>query len=397
MTEVANIAVWSRGLSKTFPMLGSAALAFIYALGGKQEASGHDALRGVDLNMAAGKALGLIGPNGSGKTTFLRILAGLSRLTSGECRVEGKVNATLSLTAGLVDRWTGRENCIFRLRIAGCPAREISTRVEEMIKFAELEDAGERPVRTFSSGMKARIAFSICTHLEGDLFLIDETLAVGDEHFRGKCLARFRELISAGKSAVIVSHDRDQILRVCDEAIQLEKGEVVRRGNAFSVVRDYEMATVKSAYNFLSEGHLTDDLVVDDFVFDAKEGKDGVEITGRLDLQTSRRQNVDVVIYVINKTQMFTKTIILRHGETGDLTVEPGQCGLSFSAAKVPLGAGEYLVGCAILSRPGDDLLYARGWNLGTEERFTIENGAPDALLSMPLAWRRVDSGERRQ
>ncbi len=213
------------------------------------------ALRDVSLRLEQGKALGLIGANGSGKTTLLRITSGLIRMDAGEIRVRGRVAPLLALGAGVNPVLTGRENIFVNMAILGLRDKEIRARYDEVVAFAELEDAIDAPVATYSSGMAARLGFSCAIHTKPELLLIDEVLSVGDMRFRAKCYRRLAELKSEGVTFILVSHAINSILSLCDSVLYLSKGVQKAHGNPPEVVAQYEHDMVDTGTSEVT-GHL---------------------------------------------------------------------------------------------------------------------------------------------
>ena len=188
------------------------------------------ALRDVTLRVAPGEALGLIGRNGAGKTSTLRALAGIVPLQSGRAECGGRVVSLLELGAGFGADFSGRENIRLNGALHGLGREEIEAKMERIVAFSELGDFIEAPVRTYSSGMFVRLGFSIAAHLDADVLLIDEVLAVGDEAFQAKCLRRISEQMAAGTTLVLVSHDPATIERVCERVVVLDGGAVAFDG-----------------------------------------------------------------------------------------------------------------------------------------------------------------------
>jgi ABC-type polysaccharide/polyol phosphate transport system ATPase subunit len=204
-------------------------------------AGGHDvwALRGVSLEVAPGEAVGLIGRNGSGKSTLLRLIAGIIKPTSGRVEAQGRVGSLLELGAGFHPDFTGRENVFLNGSIQGLRRTQIRERFDEIVAFAELEDAIDRPVRTYSSGMTMRLGFAIAAFLDADVLLLDEVFAVGDESFQRKCfgvVSRFKE---GGGTIVFVSHDAAAVERVCLRSVLLQDGQVAFDGPTHEAIVRY--------------------------------------------------------------------------------------------------------------------------------------------------------------
>ena len=209
---------------------------------GRTEPQDVWALRGVSAKVAAGEAVGLIGRNGSGKSTLLRIVAGIIKPTAGRAVAGGRIGSLLELGAGFHPDFTGRENVFLNGSIQGLPKRLIRERFDEIVAFAELEAAIDRPVRTYSSGMYMRLGFAIAAFLDADILLLDEVFAVGDEAFQRKCFARIFEFKQRGGTIVFVSHDAVSVERLCERAILLQDGEVAFDGPVHESIVRYRSA-----------------------------------------------------------------------------------------------------------------------------------------------------------
>jgi ABC-type polysaccharide/polyol phosphate transport system ATPase subunit len=188
------------------------------------------ALRGVTLQVAPGETVGMVGRNGAGKTSTLRVLAGIIPLQEGEAACGGRIVSLLELAAGFSRDFSGRENVYLQGALYGLGKRELDERIEQIVAFSELDEFIDVPVKTYSSGMLLRLGFSIAAHLDADVLLIDEVLAVGDEGFQRKCLRRISEQIAAGATVVLVSHDAGAIERVCERVVVLDGGRIVFDG-----------------------------------------------------------------------------------------------------------------------------------------------------------------------
>jgi ABC-type polysaccharide/polyol phosphate transport system ATPase subunit len=197
------------------------------------------ALREVDVHLDRGESLGLIGPNGSGKSTLLRIMAGILPPTAGRVAVSGTVAPMLELGVGFHPELTGRENVYLSTSLFGLGRGQTDALYGRIVAFAELEGFMDSAVKTFSTGMAMRLGFAVATHLEADILLVDEVLAVGDRAFQEKCLARMSELRSHGRSIVVVSHDLDLVQRFCDRVCLLVDGRVAADGEPSAVVARY--------------------------------------------------------------------------------------------------------------------------------------------------------------
>jgi len=197
------------------------------------------ALRDVSFRVARGETLGIIGRNGSGKSTILKLIAGVMAPSEGEINVYGRVSPLIELGAGFHPDLTGRENVFLNASILGMSRKEVSARFDEIISFAELWDFVDTPVKRYSSGMYIRLGFSVAVHSDPEILLIDEVLAVGDAAFQEKCLARMNNFRRLGKTMVFVSHDMDQVRQVCDRVLLLHEGELLAEGKPDEVIRRY--------------------------------------------------------------------------------------------------------------------------------------------------------------
>ena len=196
-------------------------------------------LKDINLEIKKGESVALIGTNGSGKSTLLKLMTKIIYPNKGKILVNGKLTSLLELGAGFHDDFTGRENIYFNASIFGLTRKQIDEKLDEIIDFSELRDFIDNPVRTYSSGMYMRLAFSVAINVQAEILLIDEILAVGDKHFQDKCFAKLRELKNSGKTIVIVTHDMDKVKKFCDRAVWLYKGEIKMDGKVDKVLGEY--------------------------------------------------------------------------------------------------------------------------------------------------------------
>jgi ABC-type polysaccharide/polyol phosphate transport system ATPase subunit len=197
------------------------------------------ALRNVYLDIPHGSTVGIIGENGAGKSTLLKLLTGISRPTTGEVVVQGRVSSLLELGAGFHPEFSGRDNIRLNCSILGMTDAEIEERFPKIVEFSELGDFIERPVKTYSSGMYVRLGFAVAASVDPDILMIDEALSVGDEHFKGKCINRLNEFREQGKTTIFVSHDMGAVKSMCQHVILLDKGEVLEQGTPEKVADEY--------------------------------------------------------------------------------------------------------------------------------------------------------------
>jgi ABC-type polysaccharide/polyol phosphate transport system ATPase subunit len=197
------------------------------------------ALTNVSFSVPRGSTYGVIGRNGSGKSTALKLVAGITKPTSGAVRVDGRISALIELGAGFHPEISGRENVFINGIMLGLSKREVHERFDEIVDFAELRDFIDAPVKTYSSGMYMRLGFAVAIHVNPDVLLIDEVLAVGDEGFTHKCLDKFAEFRRRGKTILLVTHSLNLVERFCDEALWLDAGEAMTHGDPKRVVGAY--------------------------------------------------------------------------------------------------------------------------------------------------------------
>jgi ABC-type polysaccharide/polyol phosphate transport system ATPase subunit len=198
-----------------------------------------EALRDVSFAVKRGETFGVIGANGSGKSTLLKLLAGTAKPSAGTLEVRGRVAALLELGAGFHPDFTGRENAYLNGSLLGLPRREMDRVMPQVETFADLGDFFDAQVKTYSSGMYMRLGFSVAVHLDPDVLLVDEVLAVGDEYFQHKCFAKIAEFKRAGKTIVLVSHDLGSVGRLCERALWLERGVAKAEGATRDVITAY--------------------------------------------------------------------------------------------------------------------------------------------------------------
>jgi lipopolysaccharide transport system ATP-binding protein len=198
------------------------------------------ALKDVSLEVREGEVLGLIGRNGAGKTTLLKILSRITRPTTGWAEIRGRVGSLLEVGTGFHPELTGRENTFLSGAILGMGKRETERKFDEIVVFAELEKFIDTPVKHYSSGMYVRLAFAVAAHLEPEILLVDEVLAVGDINFQKKCLGKMGDVARAGRTVVLVSHQLNQIRRLCGRVIWVDAGQLRKDGKAHEVLAAYE-------------------------------------------------------------------------------------------------------------------------------------------------------------
>lgn len=203
----------------------------------------HWVLQDVEFEIAPGEAVGIVGANGAGKSTLLKMITGTTQPTQGKIELQGRVAALLELGMGFHPDFTGRQNAIMAGQLFGMQLEEIQALMPDIERFAEIGEAIDHPVRTYSSGMQMRLAFSVATARRPDILIVDEALSVGDAYFQHKSFARIRSFRKSGTTLLIVSHDRFAIQSICDSAILLKDGRVAMRGKPEPVL-DYYLSLI---------------------------------------------------------------------------------------------------------------------------------------------------------
>jgi lipopolysaccharide transport system ATP-binding protein len=231
-------AIRIHNLRKTYKKFASPRARLAAALLGRKNYTPFHALKGIDATIAKGETVAIIGKNGSGKSTLLQILAGTLSPTEGSVEVHGKVAALLELGAGFNPEFTGRENVFLNAAILGLSQAETEARLPAILEFAEIGEAVDAPVKTYSSGMFMRLAFSVAAHVDADILIVDEALSVGDAFFVQKCMRYLRQFQKRG-TVLFVSHDTNAVLGLCDRAIWLDGGEIRAQGPAKAICEQY--------------------------------------------------------------------------------------------------------------------------------------------------------------
>ena len=236
-----DIAIKITNMTKTFKLYSDKANTMKERIvrGWKNKPEIRTVLKSIDLTINKGETVALIGVNGSGKSTLLKLMTKFIYPNNGTVKTYGKLTSLLELGAGFHPDFTGRENIYFNASIFGLTKEEIDSRVNDIIEFSELGEFIDSPIRTYSSGMYMRLAFSVAINVDAEILLIDEILAVGDQHFQDKCFEKLKELSKSNMTIVIVSHSLGPIKELCERAIWLRDGEIAMDGNCENVIDSY--------------------------------------------------------------------------------------------------------------------------------------------------------------
>jgi ABC-type polysaccharide/polyol phosphate transport system ATPase subunit len=205
------------------------------------------ALRNVSFAVRRGETLGIVGANGAGKSTILKLLCGITTPTAGEIRLYGRVAALIEIGSGFHPELTGRENVFLSGTLLGMRRREIAAKLDAIVAFAGIDSFLDTPVKWYSSGMYVRLGFAVAAHLDAEILLVDEVLAVGDEAFQARCLARVEELRRRGATIILISHDLAAVEQVCERVLLIERGRVALEGQPREVIRGYRERLIAAA------------------------------------------------------------------------------------------------------------------------------------------------------
>lgn len=236
-----EIAISVQNVTKAYKIFDTPGKRFLYHMFHTKSGKDFVALDNVSFEVKKGESFGIIGRNGSGKSTMLQILAGIIKATSGEVKINGRIAALLELGSGFNPESTGYENIYMNAAILGVPKDEIDKKVDQIIAFADIGDFVNQPVKTYSSGMFVRLAFAVAINVDADILLIDEALAVGDVFFRQKCYARLNQLKKEGKTIVLVSHGMNEVEQFCERTLLLNKSKALLCGESREAVQRYYM------------------------------------------------------------------------------------------------------------------------------------------------------------
>lgn len=360
----------------------------------RQRPSDLWALKDVSFEVKQGEVLGIIGHNGAGKSTLLKVLSQITEPTQGRISIKGRVASLLEVGTGFHPELTGRENVFLNGAILGMSRREMAHKFDEIVSFAEVEKFIDTPVKRYSSGMYLRLAFSVAAHLDPEILILDEVLAVGDARFRKKSQDKMRQVAKNGQTVLLVSHDLYAVQVLCRRCILLERGQIVQDGSTDAVIAQYRS---------LAEGHiehqkqpLDQDSPEVEILSTSVNGFMARDVilagTFDLELQWSFRVNepVDVgfgVSITASGGEYITGLSTVLDGTSYQLA--PGVHDMSVSLPKLTLASGLYIVRLAIMDRDGSHTYAYRSpvATLSVETPFSF-----DGLIKLPHEWREPSS-----
>ncbi len=315
------------------------------------------ALRDVSFEVPSGETLGLVGVNGSGKTTMLKIMAGILRPTEGRVTTRGRIAALLELGAGFHPELTGRENVYLNASILGLSKRETDRHFDDIVAFAELEEFIDNQVKHYSSGMFVRLGFAVAVHVDPEILLIDEVLAVGDEAFQRKCIDRVSEMQREGRTILFVTHAMQLVHQICEQAVLLDGGVVRSAGAVERVVRDFREIMARGRTAAADELTREVEIVQVDLLDPKGEAKSmvapGESLVVQIELKARQRvDDPEVVVGIHNARDEWVFTT-----DTERLGVElgavEGTLRVTFELRSIPLLEGEYFITIGVRDRTG--------------------------------------------
>ena len=327
------------------------------------------ALQDISFEVRPGEALGLIGPNGAGKSTILKLLTGIIRPSSGRCVLRGRMGALIEVAAGFHPDLTGRENVYLQGVIMGMSRRDITRKFDEIVEFAEIRAFIDTPVKRYSSGMQARLGFAVAAHLEPDVLVVDEVLAVGDAAFQAKAFARVTQLVRLDIPVVVVSHQLDQITALCGQAILLDRGRVVRAGSPQECIGAYLHGAAGVRPTSTGDGAVR----IEELHLSNRAVTSGGFVTGRLACQ----------VRADGWSEPESVRLRVRFAQTGDVMFETttDQLGMDLPKAgsfvlrirlQMNVLAGIYLIETAVWNR-----LMGRECFVGPSNYLEVQGGVP--------------------
>jgi ABC-2 type transport system ATP-binding protein len=359
-------------------------------LSSRSRATEFWALRDVSFDVPQGSTLGLIGHNGSGKTTTLKVIAGILRPTAGVVNLRGRLSALLELGAGFHPELTGRENVYLNASFLGLTRRDIERTYDAIVDFAELEDFMDNQVKFYSSGMLVRLGFAVAVHVDPDVLLIDEVLAVGDEAFQAKCIERVRRFQRDGRTIILVTHALGRVTELCDRAVMLHHGVVHKAGTPEDVVREmrYVLLGVSDPNFVPEEGSRAAEIVSVELI--APDGRTGVPILvgDPLIIQIDVRSNrpvvdLDVDFQILDGATNHPVLNARTSASAAPIEAFDGKKRVRFVLGAFPYQPGKYWVTVGLSSRQTGELYHVQ------TQRYAFD------VIDVPRVQERVDVAVR--
>ncbi|HVH55588.1 MAG TPA: ABC transporter ATP-binding protein [Vicinamibacterales bacterium] len=359
----------------------------------------HDfwAVRDVSFDVARGEAFGLVGHNGAGKSTILKMLSQITTPTQGEIRLAGRVAALIEVGSGFHPELTGRENVYLSGSILGMRRREIQAKFDRIVEFSGVGQFIDTPVKWYSSGMYVRLGFAVAAHLDPDILLVDEVLAVGDAAFQVQCIERLNELRRAGMTMLFISHDLLSIERLCDRVAIVEKGRLVAHGSPHEIVAAYQQMTATSHVAAMADANApSPDAAArvegvtfhDENASEVLTANTGEPLVARVHYMVQRAVRdavVEVFYYSRDGRVLHCQQSTAVAG--GELTLLPGRGAVEFSMPGLGLQPGVYAIGATIRERSASETI---DWWYGRTALCVEPGRAVRGYFYTPHDWRLV-------
>lgn len=304
------------------------------------------ALQDINFEVKQGEVLGIIGRNGAGKSTLLKIMSKVTTPTKGQIKIKGRVASLLEVGTGFHPELTGRENIYLNGAILGMTKTEIKKKFDEIVAFAEIDKFIDTPVKRYSSGMYVRLAFAVAAHLEPEILIIDEVLAVGDASFQKKCLGKMGEVAKEGRTVLFVSHNMAAIQTLCFKVVEIRSGQIVDMGVPQIVVSNY-LGSVEKVIdkNLFSSMKLSDNLTLSIFNFEPKELLSGHDISFKIQLEGTKRCRINSLVLLFYTTLDERIAIVDLRNNKFPIYCDITPVILSGKILRVPFVEGDYKVG----------------------------------------------------
>ena len=357
------------------------------------------AVKDVSFEVGHGEALGLIGHNGAGKSTLMKLLSRITVPTAGEIRLAGRVAALIEVGSGFHPELTGRENVYLSGSILGMKRREIAEKFDSIVEFSGVREFIDTPVKWYSSGMYVRLGFAIAAHLEADILLVDEVLAVGDAAFQSQCLERLQELRRNGTTMLFISHDLMSIEKLCDRVGLMQKGQLIACGEPHQIVQDYQKMAASAQVAAMADANPTAHIGaarIENISFHEEDGAEVFSATTGAPLVTRVNYVADTPIRnAVIEVFYYSRdgrTLHCQHStavaEHGDLTLMPGKGKIEFSTPAIGLQPNIYAIGATIRERGGSDTI---DWYYGRTLLYVEPGKAVRGYFYTPHDWRQVE------
>ena len=356
------------------------------------------AVRDVSFEIPTGEAFGLIGHNGAGKSTLMKLMSRITLPTSGEIRLTGRVAALIEVGSGFHPELTGRENVYLSGSILGMRRREIAQKFDRIVEFSGVGEFIDTPVKWYSSGMYVRLGFAIAAHLDADILLVDEVLAVGDAAFQSQCIERLRELRRNGTTMLFISHDLMSIEKLCDRVGLMQKGQLVTCGEPHTVVHDYQRLAANAQVAAMADvdpsAH-SGTARIEHISFHDAHGTEilstttGSHVVARVQYSVAvpvRDAVLEVFYYSRDGRTLHCQQSTAVAG--GELTLMPGRGAIEFSTPELGLQPGTYAIGATIRERGGADTI---DWYYGRHLLYVEPGKSVRGYFYTPHEWRVVD------